>query len=93
MRVKCIDNSGGIASGAEKYLVVGTIYEVEDIRGPVEGSGDFVLVGVPMTWRRSRFVSVSEEPTLAIRQEKPCQVCKRNNDVGVATCWNCGNKP
>jgi hypothetical protein len=27
------------------------------------------------------------------RQEKPCQVCKRNNDVGVSICWMCGNQP
>jgi hypothetical protein len=27
------------------------------------------------------------------REENPCQVCKRMNDVGVKTCWNCGNKP
>lgn len=27
------------------------------------------------------------------RQEKPCQVCGRNNDVGVSICWMCGHKP
>jgi hypothetical protein len=93
MKVKCIDSSGHPKRLVYSYLTVGQVYEVERTLGPVEGSGDYVLVGVPHTWRRSRFVSVSEEPTLTIRQEKPCQVCKRNNDVGVATCWNCGNKP
>ena len=27
------------------------------------------------------------------RQEKPCEHCKRSNDVGVGSCWWCGNKP
>jgi hypothetical protein len=27
------------------------------------------------------------------RQEKPCQLCKRPNDVGVSVCWSCGNQP
>jgi hypothetical protein len=26
-------------------------------------------------------------------KEKPCQVCSRLNDVGVDTCWSCGNTP
>jgi hypothetical protein len=28
-----------------------------------------------------------------IRQEKPCQVCRNLNDVGVLVCYSCGNKP
>jgi hypothetical protein len=27
------------------------------------------------------------------RQEKPCQLCSRPNDVGVSVCWSCGNQP
>lgn len=29
----------------------------------------------------------------SVRQEKPCQVCKRKNDLGVKVCWSCGNCP
>jgi len=25
------------------------------------------------------------------RNEVPCKVCKRNNDIGTNTCWHCGN--
>lgn len=28
-----------------------------------------------------------------VRQEKPCQVCRRKNDLGVKVCWSCGNHP
>jgi hypothetical protein len=91
MKVKCIDSSGHFGL-VNTYLTVGQVYEVKEQLG-TDARGDYVLVGVPMTWRPSRFVVVSEEPTLTIRQEKPCQVCNRNNDIGVATCWNCGNKP
>jgi hypothetical protein len=31
--------------------------------------------------------------TVPTRQERPCQVCSRNNDVGVSVCWSCGNQP
>jgi hypothetical protein len=31
--------------------------------------------------------------TVPTRQEKPCQVCSRPNDVGVNVCWSCGNQP
>lgn len=27
------------------------------------------------------------------QKEKPCQICNRNNDIGVKVCWSCGNKP
>lgn len=26
-------------------------------------------------------------------QEKPCKVCSKPNDVGVSSCWMCGNAP
>jgi hypothetical protein len=28
-----------------------------------------------------------------VRQEKPCQVCGKPNDLGVSSCWLCGNVP
>jgi hypothetical protein len=31
--------------------------------------------------------------TASGRQEKPCQSCRRMNDLGVSTCWWCGNQP
>ena len=34
-----------------------------------------------------------QTPTNSSRQEKPCQVCKRPNDLGVKSCWSCGNAP
>lgn len=41
-----------------------------------------------------RLEIISQTPkAIGQRQEKPCQVCKRNNDLGVSICWNCGNQP
>jgi hypothetical protein len=31
--------------------------------------------------------------TASGRQEKPCQSCRRMNDLGVSACWWCGNQP
>lgn len=28
-----------------------------------------------------------------VRQEKPCRLCQRKNDIGVTVCWSCGNHP
>jgi hypothetical protein len=53
-------------------------------------------------WNKDRFVIVSEDEASATvsstatfngRQEKPCQTCGKNNDVGVNVCWCCGNQP
>jgi hypothetical protein len=91
MKVKCIDNEGG---DAPYYLISGGIYEVA---GEL-GIGDYLLVGVLPSFSKTRFVVVEGEmPTATsqncVRQEKPCQTCGKNNDVGVNVCWCCGNQP
>lgn len=30
---------------------------------------------------------------LPVVEEKDCRVCYRKNDVGIKTCWFCGNEP
>jgi hypothetical protein len=91
MKVKCINISGGDAAD---YLSIGQVYEVAGERG----SGDYLLVGVLPSFRKDRFVVVEGEiptatPQACVRQEKPCQTCGKNNDVGVNVCWCCGNQP
>lgn len=41
------------------------------------------------------FIPQSNAPASspAIRQEKPCQQCRRKNDAGVSKCWWCGGQP
>jgi hypothetical protein len=94
MKVKCINITGGDAS---KYLTLGSVYEVKE-----EIAGDYRLVGINPSFLKTRFeiiVSSDEETTTSIasaitaRQEKPCQTCGKNNDVGVSVCWCCGNQP
>jgi hypothetical protein len=91
MKVRCINITGGDAAD---YLVVGQVYEVV---GEHTGT-DFRLVGVLPTFRKDRFEIIEGEmPTATsqncVRQEKPCQTCGKNNDVGVSVCWCCGNQP
>lgn len=44
----------------------------------------------PSVWGNLRLVSVDTAPAL---KEVSCKTCSKMNDVGVATCWLCGNKP
>jgi hypothetical protein len=95
MKVQCINNGGS------PRLIIGKIYDVEnetDFSYWIKDE-EFATMGLG-GWNKERFLVVEEAtsiPTVpsnnGIRQEKPCQVCKRNNDVGVHVCWNCGNAP
>jgi hypothetical protein len=101
-KVKCIDTA------KSPRLILGKIYEVESettysyqikdewFDNPPAHHQN--LKGQLGGWNKDRFVIVSEDdaPTsvnASERQEKPCQVCKRNNDIGISVCWNCGNQP
>jgi hypothetical protein len=33
---------------------------------------------------------VVSAPTVSVTKEKPCKVCGRKNDIGIATCYWCG---
>jgi hypothetical protein len=92
MRVKCINNNYYTTE-----LTQGKIYVVKDEHSSL-GIDYYFLEGVVGGWQKNRFVVVDENtPTTinapAIRQEKSCTTCGKPNDVGVHTCWNCGNQP
>jgi hypothetical protein len=40
-----------------------------------------------------RLEQISSSSVGVGRLEKPCQVCKRNNDLDTIVCWCCGNQP
>lgn len=42
---------------------------------------------------RLAFYTPTTTVGIAVRQEKPCKVCRRPNDLGVRSCWHCGNAP
>jgi hypothetical protein len=101
MKVKCINNGGS------PRLIIGKIYQVESettwsyqikdewFDNPPQSHINFK--GLLGGWNKDRFVVVEDNTPTSVnaseRQEKPCQVCKRPNDVGVNVCWNCGNAP
>jgi hypothetical protein len=90
-------------TGSIGLLEVGKVYKVRHSTL----NGDYLfLEGVVGGWKIDRFAMVSEDDATtfnspsgrytnapALRQEKPCTTCGKPNDVGVHTCWNCGNTP
>jgi hypothetical protein len=99
MKVKCINDKYLIQS---PYGIIeeGLVYTVRAHQTSM-GQDYYFLEGIVGGWMTQRFVVVEEDATATsptathtvVRQEKPCQVCSKSNDVGVATCWCCGNQP
>jgi hypothetical protein len=58
-------------------------------------TADFKWGFVASATLMERLALLVDAPTIkpSLRQEKPCQVCQKPNDVGVKSCWNCGNAP
>jgi hypothetical protein len=93
MKVKCLNNGGS------PRLIVGKIYEVYEEATYSYKLRDewFDTMGLG-GWNKDRFQIVEDSPIAVAaastaRQEKPCQVCSKMNDVGVSICWMCGNQP
>ena len=90
MRVKCIDDA------RSPRLTMGQIYEVYEETASSYIIQDNLFKG---GWNKSRFEIVAKDTPTTVgaaptaRQEKPCQVCSKLNDVGVSICWLCGNNP
>jgi len=75
--------------------------DIDDIKCTDYSSEEFIRIFVARyevkaprtTWSypQKKIIQSETQPVVNTKQEFACPICKRNNYVGEATCWNCGN--